>query len=204
MTHSVEQALTDRALIEEATKKSGLIWVLGSAGATRSAPRPLWHLWHEGAATVVGSYGTGAPDPDDAGPAAGMGLMEQPLDGLGLTDGGTAAVTVRSKDKGGRLVGWTARVVELAPRSPAWEAAVAELKPKRLNAVDSEQVIERWARACRVLRLEPADAEVAAQPDGSLAAEPVPSPAVTRKPMPEALPKLLRRRARKNPRKDPR
>ena len=55
----------------------------------------------------------------------------------GLADGGTAEVTVRSKDKGGRLVAWTARVVELAPGSEAWEAAVAELKGKRLNAPDA-------------------------------------------------------------------
>ncbi|MBB5936776.1 hypothetical protein [Streptomyces zagrosensis] len=203
MTHSVEQALTDRALIEEATKKSGLVWVLGSTGATRSAPRALWHLWHEGAVTLVGSYQTGSASRDGV-PAPGMGLMEQPLDGLGLIDGGTATVTVRSKDKGGRLVGWTAKVVELTPHSEAWAAAVAELKPKRLNAPDSEQVIERWARECRVLRLEPVEAPLAAQPNGSLAAIPPSSPATTRQPMPEALPKLLRRRARKNARKDPR
>ncbi|MFE6778782.1 hypothetical protein [Streptomyces sp. NPDC057702] len=206
MTHSGEQALTDRALIEEATKKSGLIWVLGATGATRSAPRALWHLWHEGAATIVGSYtsGAGSPDAREDTPARGMGLMEQPLDGLGLTDGGTATVTVRSKDKGGRLVGWTARVVELAPRSEAWEAAVAELKPKRLNAPDSARVVERWARECRVLRLEPAPAPLAPQPDGSLAAAPAPTPATTRQPMPEALPKLLRRRARGKTRRNPR
>ncbi|MEU3959288.1 hypothetical protein AB0F42_05630 [Streptomyces buecherae] len=206
MTHSVEQALTDRALIEEATKKSGLIWVLGDAGATRSAPRALWHVWHEGAATLVGSRGpdAGSADARDGAPSRGMGLMEQPLDGLGLTDGGTASVTVRSKDKGGRLVGWTARVVELAPRGEAWEAAVAELKPKRLNAPDSAQVVERWARECRVLRLEPAPGPLAALPDGSLAATPAPTPATTREPMPEGLPRLLRRRARKSARENPR
>lgn len=97
--------LLDRALVEEATKKSGLIWVTGSEGPARA----LWHVWHEGAACLVGD-GTG----------------EQPLPGL--TDGGPAEVTVRSKDKGGRLVSWAAKVVELAPGSEAWQAAVAELK----------------------------------------------------------------------------
>ncbi|MGK5545094.1 hypothetical protein ACSNOH_10235 [Streptomyces sp. URMC 127] len=164
------QALLDQALIEEATKKSGLIWVRGPEGPQRA----LWHVWHEGAAHVVGGPG------------------EQPLDGLGLADGGEAAVTVRSKDKGGRLVTWTARVAELPAKGEAWEAAVGELKAKRLNAPDAERIAERWARECRVLRLEPSGA-TAPLPDDALAATPLPTPATTRRPMPAALPKLLRR-----------
>ncbi|WP_431042369.1 hypothetical protein ACQUSR_10930 [Streptomyces sp. P1-3] len=173
------QTLMDRALIEEATKKSALIWVQGPGGAER----PLWHVWHDGAAWLVGGPG------------------EQPLEGLGLTDGGTATVTVRSKDKGGRLVAWQARVSEPAPRSEAWTAAVEELKGKRLNAPDAERIVERWAGECRVLRLEPVPGPVAPLPDGSLAAPPLPTPAITRRPMPAALPKLLarRRRAAKKP-----
>ena len=73
-----------QALVEEATKKSALIWVRGSEPA-----RALWHIWHEGAALLVGD-----------------GPGEQPLPGL--VDGVAAEVTVRSKDKGGRLVAWTA------------------------------------------------------------------------------------------------
>jgi len=42
--------LLDQALVEEATKKSGLIWVRGPG----SPARALWHAWHEGAACVVG------------------------------------------------------------------------------------------------------------------------------------------------------
>ncbi|MGP4091172.1 hypothetical protein, partial [Streptomyces sp. KR55] len=112
--------LLERALVEEATKKSGLIWVKGPGAAARA----LWHVWHEGAACVVGD-----------------GPGEQPLPGL--ADGAAAEVTVRSKDKGGRLVSWTAKVVELTPGSEAWEAAVAELKGKRLNAPDGEAMTER-------------------------------------------------------------
>ncbi|GGX90339.1 hypothetical protein [Streptomyces hiroshimensis] len=164
------QELLDRALIEEATKKSGLIWVQGPAGPSRA----LWHVWHEGAAHVVGGPG------------------EQPLDDLGLADGAEATVTVRSKDKGGRLVSWTARVTELPAGGEAWTAAVTELKAKRLNAPDAERVTERWAEDCRVLRLEPSGA-TAALPDTALAARPLPTPATTRRPMPAALPKLLRR-----------
>ncbi|MFF2850839.1 hypothetical protein ACFVT5_31585 [Streptomyces sp. NPDC058001] len=164
-------SLLDQALVEEATKKSGLIWVRG-AGPTRA----LWHVWHDGAAHLVGD-----------------GPGEQPLPEL--VDGGTATVTVRSKDKGGRLVGWTARVVELAPGTEAWEAAVAELKGKRLNAPDGEGVPARWARECRVLRLEPQGPLVDPSP-GSDAAPPLPTPATTRHPIPAALPRLLRKRRR--------
>src|SRR5919106_743722 len=124
--------LLDQALVEEATKKSGLVWVKGPGGPGRA----LWHVWHEGAACLVGD-----------------GPGEQPLPGL--VDGSGAEVTVRSKDKGGRLVSWTAKVVELAPGSPGWETTVAELKGKRLNAPDGEAMPQRWARECRVLRLEP-------------------------------------------------
>ncbi|NEY34489.1 hypothetical protein GTU99_20150 [Streptomyces sp. PRKS01-65] len=165
--------LLDLALIEEATKKSGLVWVEAPAGPARA----LWHVWHEGAACVVGD-----------------GPGEQPL--AGLAGGGTAEVTVRSKDKGGRLVSWAASVVELAPGTEAWQAAVAELKGKRLNAPDGEAMPERWARECRVLRLEPTGA-TRPLPDGSLAAAPVPTPATTRRPVPAALPRLLLKRRKR-------
>lgn len=159
--------LLDRALVEEATKKSGLVWVRGPGAPARA----LWHVWHEGAVCLVGD-----------------GPGEQPLPGL--TDGAEAEVTVRSKDKGGRLVAWTAKVVELAPESEAWEAAVAELKGKRLNAPDGEAMTGRWARECRVLRLEPTGT-TAALPEGDLAEAPLPTPATTRQPMPAGLPRLL-------------
>ncbi|HLL32339.1 hypothetical protein ACIG0D_14075 [Streptomyces sp. NPDC052773] len=165
--------LLDRALVEEATKKSGLIWVNGPGVPARA----LWHAWHEGAACVVGD-----------------GPGEQPLPGL--TDGATAEVTVRSKDKGGRVVAWTATVVELAPESEAWEAAVAELKGKRLNAPDGEAMPERWRRECRVLRLEPTGVTLPL-PEGSLAQAPLPSPATTRRPIPAALPRLLMKRRKR-------
>ncbi|MDI3407769.1 hypothetical protein [Streptomyces cavernicola] len=166
---SSADSLLDQALAEEATKKSGLIWVRGSEPA-----RALWHVWHEGAAHVVGD-----------------GPGEQPLPGI--VDGAQAEVTVRSKDKGGRLVVWTARAVELTPRSPEWEAAVAELKGKRLNAPDAEAMTERWARECRVLRLQPQGVDTG-MPDGSLASAPLPTPATTREPIPGALPRILFRR----------
>ncbi|MEY9486432.1 hypothetical protein RKD26_002226 [Streptomyces calvus] len=168
--------LLERALIEEATKKSGLIWVKGPGGPARA----LWHVWHEGAACVIGD-----------------GPGEQPLPGL--ADGGPAEVTVRSKDKGGRLVSWAATVVELPPDTEAWTAAVAELKDKRLNAPDGEAMTGRWARECRLLRLEPTGA-TAPLPDGSLAEAPLPTPVTTRRPVPAGLPRLLFKRKRRRDR----
>lgn len=159
------------ALVEEASKKSGLVWVNGQA---------LWHAWVDGGVCVLGG-----------------GPGEQPLPGL--VDGGTAAVTVRSKDKGGRLVTWTAGVRRLAARGAEWEAAVAELKGKRLNAPDGEAAVDRWARECQVFRLTPQGLPVeapGAMPAGSGAAVPVATPATTREPIPAGLPKLLARRRR--------
>ncbi|MFE2384914.1 hypothetical protein [Streptomyces misionensis] len=161
--------LLDRALIEEAAKKSGLVWVAG-AGAARA----LWHVWHEGAVCLVGD-----------------GPGEQPL--TGLADGARAEVTVRSKDKGGRLVSFPATVTELSAGTPEWEATVGELKGKRLNAPDAERMPDRWARECRVLRLVPAG-PVAPLPAGDLARRPVATPATTRRPVPAALPRLLAKR----------
>ncbi|MCT2591909.1 hypothetical protein LHJ74_18725 [Streptomyces sp. N2-109] len=171
-------AAGDRALLEESAKKSGLVWVRGAGGPSRA----LWHVWHEGAVCLVGD-----------------GPLEQPLDGLGLSDGGTATVTARSKDKGGRLIAWPARVVELAPGSEPWEAAVGELKGKRLNAPDADTVADRWARECRVLRLEPAgepSQKPGTMPDTSHAAVPRATPATTREAAPAALPGLLLRALR--------
>jgi hypothetical protein len=165
--------LLDRALVEEATKKSGLVWVRGPGGPARA----LWHVWHEGAACLVGD-----------------GPGEQPLPGL--ADQGAAEVTVRSKDKGGRLVSWAARVVELAPGSEAWETTVAELKGKRLNAPDGEAMTDRWSRECRVLRLEPTGV-TAALPDGDLAEPPLPTTATTREAIPAGLPRLLMKRRKR-------
>ncbi|MGW1549875.1 hypothetical protein [Streptomyces sp. NPDC002346] len=179
MTAAAADSLLGPALVEEATKKSGLIWVRGTGPA-----RALWHVWHEGAAHLVGD-----------------GPGEQPLP-AGLADGSAAEVTVRSKDKGGRLIAWTAAVTELAPHSDEWEAAVAALKGKRLNAPDAEQMTERWARACRVLRLAPGESRTEL-PDTSHAAAPLPTPATTRRPVPDALPRLLLKRRRQGPARHP-
>lgn len=160
------------ALVEEACRKAGLVWVNGQA---------VWHVWGDGGLSLVCG-----------------GADEQPVP-PGLVDGGDAEVVVRSKDKGARLVTWRGRAEVLDPASEAWASAVAELRGKRLNAVDAEGVPERWARECSVFRVSPEGVPVerpGAMPDGSGAAVPPPCPAVTRRPMPAGLPKLLARRKR--------
>jgi hypothetical protein len=170
-------ALLDRALIEEAAKKSALLWV---RAADDAADRALWHIWHDGAAVVVG---------DGA---------EQPLHGL--TAGATVTVTLRSKDTWGRILAFPATVEELEPRGERWQAAVAELRGKRLNAPDHETMADRWARESRVLRLAPdgpSTEHPGSLPDVSHAAPPLPTEAQTRRPVPPALPRLLLRRERR-------
>lgn len=156
------------ALVEESAKKSGLVWVNGQA---------VWHAWVDGAVVLV------------AGPG------EQPAPGL--VEGGGASVVARSRDKGGRLVRWDARVEMVAPEAEAWTVAVQELKGKRLNAPDGEAMVERWGRECSVFRLVPVGGPLeypGAMPDGGGAAVPVATEATTRRAVPAGLPKLLARR----------
>lgn len=145
------------ALVEEAGKKSGVLWI-SLPGLAQ--PRPAWHIWHDGAAYVV------------------TGGIEQPLPGLPGAD--RVQVTVRSKDKGARLISWLAKVTEVEPGTAEWDAVVPVLAAGRLNAPDGEDQPRRWAREAYVLRLTPTG-EVTespgAMPDGSLAAPPVDTPA---------------------------
>lgn len=150
----------EAALVEEACKKSALLW-LDLPG--RPQPQAAWHVWHDGATYVV------------------SGGIEQPLPGLDGAD--MVTVTVRSKDKGGRLVRWVARVVPVPPGAEGYDDAVAALHAKRLNAPDGEAQPARWARESQVTRLEPTG-EVTEAPgrmsQDAHAAPPVPTPATTR------------------------
>lgn len=151
------------ALVEEATKKSGMLWL---ALPALPYPRAAWHIWHasdeQGAAYVV------------------TGGIEQPLPGL--PEAGRITVTVRSKDKGSRLVSWIAAVEQVEPRSEEWETVVPLLAKSRLNAPDGEHQTERWAEEAYIIRLTPTG-EVTESPgnlpDDDAAVRPVPSPATT-------------------------
>ena len=128
-------SVPDAALVEEACKKSGLIWVAVPGARDRAA----WHVWHEqdgrGAVYVV------------------VGGGEQSLPGL--ADGLAVRVTVRSKDKGGRLVAWPGLATRVVPGSEEWSAVVPALHSKRLNAHDGEAQPERWAANSAVFRIRP-------------------------------------------------
>jgi hypothetical protein len=168
-------ALLAQALVAEVCKKSSLVWLRPTPAAHAQA---VWHAWVDGAVHLV------------------TGGIEQPL--TDAPDGAEVLVTARSKDTGGRVVTFRAVVHDLEPGSEAWTAVVAELHGKRLNAPDGEAQPARWARESRVLRLEPAE-RLVEQPGHlahrSHAAEPIPSTATTRGPLPFIVGRRARRRS---------
>jgi hypothetical protein len=123
------------------------------------------------------------------------GGIEQPLPDLaGALE---VVVTVTSKDKGDRLVSWVARPRRLEPDTPEWQSAAAVLHAKRLNPPDGERQPQRWAEESQIWRLEPTGTVVeqpGAMPDTSGAAEPRPTAATTRGPLPFVLGRRARRR----------
>jgi hypothetical protein len=151
------------ALVDEATKRSGLVWVR-PAGPSQHA-HAVWHLWQDGAAYVL------------------TGGLEQPLPALGER----AFVTVKSKDKGSRLVTWVASVSVVEPGTEAWQGVVPNLLGKRLNLPDGEAAALRWQTECVLYRLTPTG-DVTETPDEPSThphvMAPPESPARTRVPKP--------------------
>lgn len=136
------------ALIAEATKRAGLVWI---AVAGQDRPCPAWHIWHA------------SPGPaGDVEGASGAAYVltapgEQPLPGLGQAD--QVTVIVPSKESGGALVSWTARVTRVEPASREWDAVIVALAAGRLNvrlAPGETSPAARWAREAAVYRLAPA------------------------------------------------
>ncbi|HEY3681409.1 MAG TPA: hypothetical protein VGL93_00130 [Streptosporangiaceae bacterium] len=167
------------ALVAEATKKAGLVWVRPVEGDVRA--RAVWHVWRADAA---------------GGPAAYVifGGEEQPPPELGS---GPVAVTTPSKDTRARLVTWIAAATPVRPDDPDWAPTVAALAAARLNAADHPTLTDRWAAAVTdpddpttVVRLAPTGEVVehpGAQPDSAHAAPPAPTPATTAKRKPFTL-----------------
>ncbi|MBA2773665.1 MAG: hypothetical protein H0U36_06425 [Nocardioidaceae bacterium] len=111
-----------QALIDEALKKSALIWL------TRDPPRreqAFWHAWVDGLAYLLTGPGE-QPDP-------------------GLQEGERLRLVVRSKDTVQRLVVVDATAHRLQPDDDDWEAATAALAAGRLNLAHAEQAPARWA-----------------------------------------------------------
>ncbi|MCU1673790.1 MAG: hypothetical protein JWN77_1903 [Frankiales bacterium] len=113
--------------IGELTRRTAVLW-LTPEGTDHAFP--LWHLWHDGAAYVVG------------------GGLEQPL-----PDCRRGVVRVRTKDG---PMAWTADVEAVPVGGPRWDEVVPLLHAKRLNAPDGDRQPDRWARESQVLRLVPA------------------------------------------------
>jgi hypothetical protein len=160
---------TVEALVAEATKKAGLVWVRPADGA--EAGRAVWHVWRGDAAD---------------GPAAYVifGGEEQPPPELGS---GAVAVATPSKDTRAHLVTWIAEVTRVRPDDPDWAPTVAALAAARLNAADHPTLTERWAAAVTdpddpttVVRLAPTG-EIVEHSGSSHAAPPPPTPAATAK-----------------------
>ena len=128
------------ALIEEATRRSGVVWVTPEAAGRA---QPVWHLWHDGGMYVV------------------TGGIEQPLEATAR-----ATVTVRSNaTQADRVVTWVADVSPVPPGSPLWDELVPLLHAKRLNAPDGEEQPTRWARESVVLRFTPTGETLPLAPD---------------------------------------
>lgn len=162
------------ALVAETCRKSALVWLRRPQDPHATA---AWHVFVDDAVHVVG------------------GGLEQRLPDV--LDGDELEVTVRSKDTGARLVRFPARVTRVLPGTPAWDAVVPELHAKRLNPPDGEDQPQRWARESTVLRLDLAGPPAEAPGNvshRSHAAEPAPSPATTRGPLPFVLGRRARRR----------
>jgi hypothetical protein len=138
------------ALIAEATKRAGLIWITvpgpggagpggaGPGGAGHGRPRAVWHIWRDAAYVLTGPG-------------------EQDVPGLG--DAGQVTVAVPSKDTGGLLLRWTACVTRVEPGSAEWSGIIGALLAGRLNepAIPGESPAERWARTGQVYRLTPGE-----------------------------------------------
>ena len=169
----MDAAATD-ALIEDAMKKSGLVWVV-AVGATTADGReqPVWHVWHDGAVYVL------------------TGGLEQPVPGgidlLADDESSRARVTARGKGPSGRVLTVETTVEKVAAGSEEWEALVPSLVSGRLNLPDGEDAPRRWATECTLWRLRPTGTivETAAEPDtASHAAPPPPTRARSRVPRP--------------------
>jgi hypothetical protein len=94
------------ALITEAARKAGVLWI----AAPGRAPVPAWQVWRDGATYVL------------------TGPGEQSLPGL--VEASSCELTARSPDTGGRLATWTATVERIEPDPDEWRALTAA----RLNA----------------------------------------------------------------------
>jgi len=122
--------VTDLDLVTDLAKKSGLVWI-----TALDRTYPVWHELVDGAICVVG------------------GGSEQPIPDVDSDD--KVLLLLRSKTNRQLVATVQATVEVLTPESSTWDDVTAALKSGRLNLLDSDHAIERWARESRVLRLVP-------------------------------------------------
>jgi hypothetical protein len=122
-------------LIAEFAKKSGLVWV-SYARHTHA----IWHEWVGDAVCLV------------------TGGTEQPLPDIERHE--TVTLSLRSKSSRALVAEAQARVEVVPPGSEHWESVTEALKTGRLNLVDRDNAVERWARESLVVRLVPTGAIV--------------------------------------------
>ena len=130
------------ALIAEATKRAGHIWI-AIEGQTRA--RPAWHIWRAAA---------GPESPGAAYVVTGPGEQAVP----GLAESSRATVIVAGRQVPGGLLTWTAAVSRVPPGSGEWDEVIGHLVAGRLNAVLADadtSPAQRWARSGAVFRLAP-------------------------------------------------
>ncbi|MBA2574491.1 MAG: hypothetical protein H0V02_06845 [Nocardioidaceae bacterium] len=147
---SADQPSADRALsislVDEAMKKSGLIWV-----HTEQSPggRALWHVWLAGSAYLLtraaDAHAHASAEADQAEQSGANSEQPDP----GLHGESTVWVVVPSKDNASRLVCFAAVPSSLIPGDADWEAATRELAKSRLNLREPETAPQRWAADTR-------------------------------------------------------
>jgi len=120
-------------LVADLAKKSGLVWV-----SYAKHSRAVWHEWVDNAVCLV------------------TGGSEQPLPDIEHHE--TVTLQLRSKSSRALVAEAEARVEVLTPASEHWEPVTNALKSGRLNLVDRDNAIERWARESVVVRLVPTGA----------------------------------------------
>jgi len=134
------------ALIAEATRRTGVVWLTVPG---RHRPYPVWHIWR-----AVGPDAEDPPPPGAAYLVTGPG--EQPAPGLGEAD--RVTVTVPSKQAGGTLLRWTADVRRVKAASAEWDAVIGPLVSGRLNGAPGPGPVSpagRWAQEGTVFCLSP-------------------------------------------------
>jgi hypothetical protein len=162
----------ESALIDEAMKKSGLVWLdVGSGPIAQAA----WYVWLDGAAYVLTGDGE-QPDP-------------------GLATAASVGVFARSKETRSLLVEWAGSAAPVPPTDDGWDDIAGALAKARLNLPDPATAPQRWAAdpAIAIFRITPTGPLVEAPgrySDSSRRAAPAPTPAKTA----GAPPKVIHRR----------